>query len=168
MRQLLQILEKVVNALTGFAAVTGGVLVGIMTLVVSYAVIARYLVNQPVGWSEEIAIYLMIWAIFLGAAYTLKHDAHIGVDLLLSNLPKAVRRYFHGFHHLAAMAFLGVLLVKGIGQVQLSLMLENRSLDLDFPLYLSQLAVPVGAALLMLQVLVKFLRLLFPEKPAGK
>lgn len=163
-RKLFLKLENLVNALTDFGAVLGGALVGIMAAIVSYAVIARYLFNRPVGWSEEISIYLMIWAIFLGAAYTLKHNGHIGVDLLLSNLSNRLKLIFHGLHYVTGTILMSVLFYKGIELIQLSLMLENRSLDLNFPIFIAQLSIPVGAALLILQMIVKFLGLFFHRK----
>lgn len=165
MGPLLKNTLKIVDKLTTLGAVIGGVLIAVMTAIVTIAVITRYLLRQPLGWSEEVSIYLMIWAIFLGTAYTLKHDAHIGVDLLMNRLSPRIKPIFHCFHYLAGLLFLSILLFKGIAMIDLSIMLDSRSIATDFPLYLVQLAVPVGAVLLILQIISKLVHIIdqWPE-----
>lgn len=160
MKEILTRAEGIINWVTDFGAVLGGALTGVMTLIVTYAVVMRYFLNRPIGWSEEISIYLMIWAVFLGAAYTLKENAHIGVDLLMSKLPPHLKAYFHLFHYVVGLLFIGVLFFKGVGLVNLSIMLDNRSISIDFPIYAIQLAVPVGAMLLALQMFINLVKLL--------
>ena len=165
MRPLLKKTLNIVDGLTTLGAVVGGALIAVMTAIVTIAVITRYLLSRPIGWSEEVSIYLMIWAIFLGAAFTLKQDAHIGVDLLMNRLPPRIKPFFHCFHYLAGLVFLSILLFKGIDMIDLSIMLGSRSIATDFPLYLVQLAVPVGASLLILQMVSKLVHLIdqWPE-----
>ncbi len=159
MESFLRKTEKVIDWLTVLGAAIGGILTAIMTVIVTYAVVLRYLLNRPIGWSEEISIYLMIWAIFLGAAYTLKEDAHIGVDLLMKKIPEYMRPFFLLFHYGVGILFLSVLFYKGIEMVNLSFTLDTRSMAIDFPLYISYLAVPFGSALLILQLLLKMTKL---------
>jgi len=55
-------------------------------------------------------MYLMVWAVYLGAAYTLKEEAHIGVDILVSRLEPKTKRIFQLFHYLVGLAFFSILL----------------------------------------------------------
>lgn len=57
------------------------------TLAVVHGVLTRYLFGQPTVWQTEVSIYLLIFVTFVGAAYGLKHHAHVGVDLLVERLP---------------------------------------------------------------------------------
>ncbi|MBP6940263.1 MAG: TRAP transporter small permease [Syntrophorhabdaceae bacterium] len=155
----MRLLERIIDRVTGLAAVIGGVFTGIMTLIVGYAVIARYIFNRPIGWSEEISVYLMVWAVFLGAAYTLKEDAHIGVDILITKAPVRIRRALLLFHYLVGIIFMSILFYHGIDMVALTLKMGSRSLAIDFPLVLSHLAVPVGSGILILQLINKLILL---------
>lgn len=164
MRRALGFLEKTIDMLTTIGAVVGGVFTGVMTIIVGYAVVGRYVFNRPIGWSEEISMYLMVWAVFLGAAYTLKEDAHIGVDILISRLKPETKKIFLNFHYLVGIILFSILLYKGIEMVALSLKMDSRSIAIDFPLYIAHLAVPVGSAILILQCFKKLL-LLYSRKP---
>jgi C4-dicarboxylate transporter DctQ subunit len=155
MSYVLRKIETLINGLTHVGSVLGGIFTGVMTFMVTYAVVMRYAFNRPIGWSEEISIYLMIWAAFLGAAYALKEDAHIGVDLLLSRLPEKIKPCFLLFHCVVGLIFCSILFFKGLELVKFSIGLNNRSIAIDFPLFIPQLAVPVGSAILFLQFLAK-------------
>jgi len=101
----------------------------------------------------------MVWAVFLGAAYTLKEDAHIGVDILITKAPVRIRRALLLFHYLVGIIFMSILFYHGIDMVALTLKMGSRSLAIDFPLVLSHLAVPVGSGILILQLINKLILL---------
>jgi TRAP-type C4-dicarboxylate transport system permease small subunit len=157
--RILSGLKNTVDTLTAWGALIGGIFTGIMTVIVGYAVVGRYILNRPIGWSEEIAMYLMVWAVFLGAAYTLKEDAHIGVDVLVERLRPGLRKDFRIFHYSVGIVFFSILLYKGIQMVALSIKMNALSMAIDFPLYIAHLSVPVGSVILILQCLNKLLEL---------
>jgi TRAP-type mannitol/chloroaromatic compound transport system permease small subunit len=53
-----------------------------LILGVTYEVVARYLLNAPTVWAYDLA-YMLYGSIFmLGAAYALRHGAHVRTDFL--------------------------------------------------------------------------------------
>jgi TRAP-type C4-dicarboxylate transport system permease small subunit len=136
-----------------------GVVTGIICLVVCYGVIVRYLFNRPVGWSEELSTYLMVWAGFLGAACTLQKDGHIGVDVLSRRTAARTQIWLSMGRCAVGTAFCALLAWKGYESCSLSFMLGRVSIsELQIPLFIPQMAVPVGAALLALQMLERLIR----------
>ena len=152
-------IKKIVDTLTACGALIGGIFTGIMTVIVGYAVVGRYILNRPIGWSEEIAMYLMVWAVFLGAAYTLKEDAHIGVDVVVERLRPRLKKAFRIFHYCVGVIIFSIFFYKGIQMVALSIKMNALSMAIDFPLYIAHLSVPVGSVILILQCLSKLLGL---------
>lgn len=78
------------------------------TAVTVQAVTARYFLGAPTVWQTELTIYLMMFVTFVGAAYGLKHHAHVGVDLLVEALgprPQLILRL------VTAVLCLGVVLI---------------------------------------------------------
>lgn len=49
-------------------------------------VILRYFFNSGITWSEEMARYLFVWLIFIGAIGAMRDNAHLGVDTLIKRL----------------------------------------------------------------------------------
>jgi TRAP-type C4-dicarboxylate transport system permease small subunit len=54
-------------------------------------VILRYCFNRPIHWMLEMTEYIMLYIPFLGAAFVLKEDGHIRVDILITRLSKRKR-----------------------------------------------------------------------------
>lgn len=79
------------NTLSEIAGYLSAVALVLATLAVVHGVLSRYLLGRPTIWQTEVSIYLLIFVTFVGAAYGLKHHAHVGVDLLVERLPVRAR-----------------------------------------------------------------------------
>ena len=60
--------------------------------VVFYQFFTRYALNNSASWTEEIARYLLIGVVFVGAAIGVAKNNHIQVDLLYRYLPARAGR----------------------------------------------------------------------------
>jgi TRAP-type C4-dicarboxylate transport system permease small subunit len=72
------------SQLTGYLSALALVLATLVTL---HAVASRYFFGVPTIWQTEMSIYLLMFVTFVGAAYGLRHHAHVGVDLVVERLP---------------------------------------------------------------------------------
>lgn len=61
---------------------TSGACLVFMTIIVGMQVFSRYVLNFSLTWVEPLAIQLMGWFIFLGAAVGVRENFHLGLDLL--------------------------------------------------------------------------------------
>ncbi|WP_235926363.1 TRAP transporter small permease [Brucella anthropi] len=67
-------------------------LFGLMALAVFVQFFSRYVMNDSVAWTEEVAIYLLLGVVFLGGAVCVRLDRHIHVDFLYRYLPPKLAR----------------------------------------------------------------------------
>ena len=74
-----------------FEELLASVAITIVVLSAFYGVISRYILNNPVAWSNEIATIAFTWTVFLGAAAAWKRDKHIHLDLVYDFLPKKIK-----------------------------------------------------------------------------
>lgn len=79
--------------------------------VVFYQFFTRYALNNSASWTEEIARYLLIGTVFVGAAIGVAKNNHIQVDLLYRYLPKAVARTLAVAVDLLRVLFFGAMVV---------------------------------------------------------
>jgi TRAP-type C4-dicarboxylate transport system permease small subunit len=63
-----------------------------LAAVVFYQFFTRYVLNNSASWTEEIARYLLIGTVFVGASIGVAKNNHIQVDLLYRWLPRPVGR----------------------------------------------------------------------------
>lgn len=67
-----------------------------MCLFVLVTIVFRYVLRQPISWTEEASRYLMITGIFVAMPVAVRSHVHLGVDLFINLLPKGGKR-FAGF-----------------------------------------------------------------------
>ncbi|MDQ2080547.1 TRAP transporter small permease [Xanthobacteraceae bacterium Astr-EGSB] len=63
-----------------------------MTLTIIVQVLFRYILKDPLIWTEELARYLMIWMAFVGASCVIKKWQNIYVDFFIDKLASRRRR----------------------------------------------------------------------------
>jgi TRAP-type transport system small permease protein len=73
--------------------------------------ITRYVLNDSASWTEEIARYLLIGTVFVGAAIGVAKNNHIQVDLLYRYLPAGPSRWMSRAVDLMRVAFFGAMAV---------------------------------------------------------
>ena len=63
------------------------VTLALMSAIIVAQVFFRYVLNNSLSWSEELARYLFIWTIYIGISYGVKMDKHVAVDAVYSYMP---------------------------------------------------------------------------------
>ncbi|WOO87081.1 TRAP transporter small permease [Mollicutes bacterium LVI A0039] len=63
-----------------------------MTLLVSWQVFTRYILNKPSTQSEILAKYLFVWLVFLGASYVFGKREHMNISYLKDKAPIGVQK----------------------------------------------------------------------------
>lgn len=127
---------------------------------VAWSVLMRYFLNQPIPWVDELVGYLLVGLVMLAAGDALRRGEHISVDLLTDRLRPRGRRVSAALGQLAVL-IAGLALVQGGWQTAaFSRMLGIYSTGyLAIPIYLPQLLVPLGGALLALAALMGLVRM---------
>jgi len=64
------------------ALVTSGILVAVITVVVAAGVFWRYVLNDSLSWTEEVARYLLIWLAAVGSLVAMHRRQHVAIDIL--------------------------------------------------------------------------------------
>ncbi|MCX8003504.1 MAG: TRAP transporter small permease subunit [Burkholderiaceae bacterium] len=66
----------------------------------------RYLLNLPLGWTEEVCVLMWLWGILWGAAFVLRAEEEIRFDLLIGQIGPRARRALAALGAAAAGALL--------------------------------------------------------------
>ena len=91
---------------------TIALLLAAMTIITFANVVARYVFNSNILWALETTVYLFAWLVLLGVSYGVKKQIHIGVDVLVANVPPVVRKALTVIAVLCCLAF-SLLILKG-------------------------------------------------------
>ncbi|MBM4339471.1 MAG: TRAP transporter small permease [Deltaproteobacteria bacterium] len=161
-RGFLHVMDKLAWIVERIAAIPCMIAIGGMTVIVILGVIFRYVLGSPLGWTEEAARYLMIWAASLAVSMGIMKGEHVGINLVVNSFPPKVRRWVAISVHLAILAFLWVLTHRGYlmamsGRNQFSPLL-------GFTMIWSLAAIPIAGLLAMLQTVFLILKIICPSK----
>lgn len=133
-------------------------LFGGMVLVTAAGVFFRYVLDAALPWAEEADRYLFIWLTFVGAAITMRHKAHIAVDILVRSLAPTAREWAAVLAYGCVLVFLGVVFWASERVIEVTS--YTRTTATDIPMSWVYLAVPVGCALIAIETLRLLVRTL--------
>lgn len=141
----------------GIAALS---LVAAVTLTIT-AVLLRYLFDYVIFWSEEASLYLIILSTFVGAVIALRHNDHVGVELLSLVVKGRGKRVVAAVAGAVLLVYAAVFGVVGWVMVTGPVASSYTTPALGLPLWLVQLSLAVGLTLLLirsLQILYRTVR----------
>jgi C4-dicarboxylate transporter DctQ subunit len=78
-------------------ALTDNVAVALMaTMFVCFLlqIFFRYVLNRPLGWTEEVTVLCWVWVVLWSAAFLLTDAEEVRFDTVFSAVPRSVRRVF--------------------------------------------------------------------------
>lgn len=131
----------------------------VATLVLTYEVTARYLFDAPTRWAHDTSTLLFGALYALTGAYALYTHNHVGVDVFYSRLSPRARAGLDAVTSVFFFAFVGAFFWHGWDFFWDSFRRREFSLNNQaIPIYPAKFAIPLGAGLLLLQGIAKFVR----------
>ena len=137
------------------------VVLSTMAVVVLLQVIFRYVLNFPLFWTEEFARYCLVWSSLLGSAVAVKRGQHIAVTIFMERFPPALRRGLTIIALISVAVILTIILWGGIQLVAITRAQISPALRVSMSV--PYLAVPVGAALMLLHTIVFIFKTITPK-----
>ena len=150
---------KAFDRLLDFFAVLAGIVAAFITVAVSAGIITRFVFNRPMSWVIEISEYSLLYIAFLSAAWVMKNNQHVSVDL--------VYNWFTPKNKVIADLFTSILggLVFLIVTYYGFKVTRNQYITkyftptfLEAPKFIVTLIIPVGSFLLLIQIIRKICR----------
>lgn len=140
----------------------------IMALSMSlYDMFARIIDPKLVtGYSEEVVVYIVVWALFLAASKLTQESRHVRADLIIQMLPLTGRRVAELFHCFVGLTFSVILSYYSYLAAFEAWEFGDLSVGtLRMPLWIFYAGLPVGFGLVVLRYLIKIWALCFQFTP---
>jgi len=110
----------------------------------------RYVLNDSLAWTEEIARYGLMWVVFIGGAMVTRRNTHIAVELLSNVMkPGPLRSALLAFVDFVKLAFLGLLAF--VSWTITARMHSQRMTVFDLPMSYVYAGVALGCFLMLLR-----------------
>ena len=166
-------IDKILSILDGISEWSGKAvswLVLILTLIIGYEIIMRYVFNAPTKWSFDISYMLGGSYFLLGEAYTLLKKRHVRIDIFYNRFSERKKALIDIIFYLIFFFPLWIgLLYAMIPYVYLSWVTGERSMQGYWMpiLYPFKTVMPVGIFLFLLQGIAEFIRSVMALRRGG-
>lgn len=128
-------------------SLTHGLIAGLIVLTVFY----RYVLNDPLTWTEEVIVTVFAWMLFIGFSNGFHQRMHIRIDALLLALPMSGRKVLGTIAVTATIVT--VLGLAWFGAEQTIIMLETQTPMLRISAAWAVSALPVSAVFALVHVI---------------
>jgi TRAP-type C4-dicarboxylate transport system permease small subunit len=136
LKNVFEIMDRAVN---WFLAL----LMAAMVVIISAQVWYRFILNDPLSWSEEAGRYLFVWISFMGAAAGVRYQVHLGIDLMDKILSPKQYKWVVILMNLIIQVFLLMIIYWGFKILGVIKFQESPSMHIS--MRYPYMAVPVGA-----------------------
>ena len=120
---------------------------GIMTVLVTWQVITRFIFKSPSTITEALAKYLFLWLVLIASAYVVGQRGHMAIEFLIIKLNKKAQCIVGAITELVIFLFSLIVMTYGGGYIALHAMNQMDS-ALPIPIGIVYLALPVGGVLM--------------------
>ncbi|MCG7601977.1 TRAP transporter small permease [Halomonas sp. McH1-25] len=128
------------------------IMVGTLLLGVFY----RYVLQDSLSWSDEVALLAASWMTFLFASSLVRRFEHVRVTLILSMLPDSLAGLVERINVLLVLLFGLAMVWTGYGFMEFTS--SQVSPAIRYPLWVKNAALPVGGALITIHAFVLLVR----------
>ncbi len=138
-------LRNVINKFTEWLACT---ILAVMTVLVTWQVITRFIFKSPSSITEALAKYLFVWLVLITAAYVVGKREHMAIEFFVSRYSARTKAIFDIIVEISIFLFAAIVLTYGGGYIAMNAMGQADS-ALSIPMGIIYLALPVSGILSM-------------------
>ena len=92
----------------------------------------RWILRNPIVWSEELIQLTYVWICYLGWTIAERKDSHIRITAVSNTLPKGAQKYLQAFNHILCIVFSVLMVYFGIKLVGAGLKRTAVSFPLNY------------------------------------
>lgn len=117
------------------------------TVILFMGVVSRYVMDNPLVWSDELASILFIWLSMLGAVLALDRGEHMRLSAIVNRMPEAWRNWFQTLAALVVCVFVALIIVPAYQHAVEQMDITTPAMGI--PDGLRAAALPVGTVLML-------------------
>ena len=150
---------RAVDRLNDWCGWVVGLQILFIVAVIAYEMVLRGIFGAPTLWANETMVYLTAMAYLLGGGYALRHRRHVSVDVIYARLSVRTRAKLDVVTLAFFVLYLGTLIWAGSVWAWDSIKVgESTGSPWSPPIWPVKLAIPVAAALVLLQGIANVVR----------
>ena len=150
--KLSQYCSKIISVF-GFSC---GIAAWLAFIFIFLQIVARYIFNMEIPFTQEYATYCVCYIVFIGASYNMRIKGHVRIDMLEKYLPERIGNWLSVIQAILMLVFSILFLIHGVKLAKEAYQLGTVSITpLATPLLYPYLVVPIGFLLLAVESLIQ-------------
>lgn len=133
----------------------------VLLFLLFFQVVLRYFFGVTWNWIEEVARFLFLWMVWIGAGFAAKCRAHLKIEAFTNMMPKWLQSKADFVSLLIWIVFAALLAWKGFQLTALLFKRNQLSPVLQIPMAWAYAAVPAGVGLMLFRLLQQLYERLF-------
>lgn len=158
LQRLSRLLEVIIRV--SIIASMGGIV-----LFVNLAVFFRYVLSDPLTWTNEISSYLLVYSVLFGASVALRHNEFVKVEALANLLPLGLQTFVTVGSQLLIAAFLVICIESPSLLIQKAIITNTISPALGIPMVHLYRLLRVAFACMLFFVCINTLEYFLARRP---
>jgi TRAP-type C4-dicarboxylate transport system permease small subunit len=135
-------MNKFLEILTSIERVAASVLILILTVFVVLDVGSREMFEAGIPWAQKGAVYMMIWAGFLGAILVAQKVEHLRPEVADKLWKGKLKPFYLRAHNFLVFSFTAAMTYYSFLYVKESMEFADRNVIIDMPMWLLQAIIP--------------------------
>jgi TRAP-type C4-dicarboxylate transport system permease small subunit len=158
---------KYMQSFNNGLGILSGFLVFMLAVLSTANTIGRYFLSAPLIWSADMCRYLLIYVIFIGAAFGFQEKSHVSVDLVtnaITQKSRGFKRVLRIIAHLLCLPFIVIVTYRGYVMMVNAFAIHRLTTAVfQVPQGILYLAIFLGGILMAVEVVYIILSLLSGE-----
>lgn len=131
------LMNRIIPTLHKLAEQVAAGLLAIIFVAFILQIVLRYVLNWPMGWTAELSVVAWLWLVLWGAAFVLKDDEEIRIDILSANAGRRGRIALSAIGSISIIVLFGMSLPAAYSYVTFMKVEKSSYLGLRFDLMFS-------------------------------
>lgn len=132
-------------------------ILAIMVVLVTWQVVARYIFQSPIPWSEQLSKYLFVWLVLINGAYMFGQSGHMNISFFKEKMPVAVQKVLNVLIDLVILVFALTVLFWG-GMMALKIGIPQKDAALTISMGYVYAALPISGGITVLYGIMNLIR----------
>lgn len=111
----------------------------------------RFVFGHNLTWTEELSRYSLVWITFLGAAYAMATNSHVGMEMIVEKSPLPLRRIIIVVGMLVSALFFIIMIQQGYALSMKAM--KQLSPVLKLPMGYIYAIIPISGVILLINLL---------------
>lgn len=148
----MKIINKLSDVVYSLEKLLAIILATVLIVALAGGVLFRYVLESPLFWSDELAIFCLIWITFIGGSMGLKQKASPSITIVTDLVSGKVKKILTIISNIILLVFVGYVLYLAINWISMPNILVQTSTAMNMPKIYFYLSIPVSFVFMVIHV----------------